>query len=90
MRHSEQYEILSVIDSQQAGRDAGEVLGDRPNGIPICADLAEAIRLAGRVPDFFIFGMAPSSGMLSAGERRVLLDAMAAGHAASSTACTSS
>jgi len=79
VRHSEKYEILSVIDSTKAGRDAGEVLGDGPNGIPICASLDEAISLAGRVPDFFIFGMAPSSGMLSPAERRLMLKAIALG-----------
>ena len=68
-----------MIDSEKSGLDAGEVLGDAPNGIPICADLAEAIALAGRVPDFFIFGMAPSSGMLSPVERRVVLDAIGRG-----------
>ncbi len=79
VRHSEKYEILSVIDSTKAGRDAGEVLDDVPNGIPICADLADAIALAGGVPGFFILGMAPLSGMLSPLERGVVLDAMARG-----------
>ena len=79
VRHSEKYEILSVINSEKSGLDAGEVLGDKPNGIPICADLAEAITLAGRVPDFFILGMAPLSGMLSPLERGVVLDAIGRG-----------
>jgi uncharacterized NAD-dependent epimerase/dehydratase family protein len=79
VRHSEKYEILSVIDSTKAGLDSGEVLGDRANGIPICASLDAAIALAGRVPDFFIFGMAPSSGMLSPAERRLVLEAIARG-----------
>ena len=79
VRHSERYQILSVIDSEQSGLDTGEVLGDKPNGIPICVDLADAIADAGRVPDFFIFGMAPSSGMLSPVEREVVLDAMGRG-----------
>jgi len=79
VRHSERYEILAVIDSTKAGRDAGEYLDDHANGIPICADLAAAIALAGRVPDFFILGMAPLSGMLSPRERGVVLDAMARG-----------
>ena len=76
VRHSEKYEVLSVIDSEQSGLDAGAVLGDKPNSIPICSDLADAIALAGRVPDFFIFGVAPASGMLSTAERRVMLDAI--------------
>lgn len=79
VRHSEKYEILSVIDSEKSGLDSGDVLDDKPNGIPICADLADAIALAGRVPDFFILGMAPLSGMLSPLERGVVLDAMGRG-----------
>jgi uncharacterized NAD-dependent epimerase/dehydratase family protein len=79
VRHSEKYEILSVIDSEKSGLDTGEVLGDGPNGIPICSDLAAAIALAGHVPHFFILGMAPASGMLSPVERRVVLDAIEQG-----------
>jgi uncharacterized NAD-dependent epimerase/dehydratase family protein len=79
VRHSEKYEILSVIDSQKSGLDAGTVLGEEPNGIPVCSDLETAIDLAGHVPDFFIFGMAPSSGMLSPAERRLVLEAIERG-----------
>lgn len=79
VRHSEKYEILSVIDSTKSGMDAGVVLGDPPNGIPLCADLVEAIALAGRVPDFFIIGIAPSSGLLSTLERRVVFEAIERG-----------
>ncbi len=79
VRHSERYEILSVIDSQQSGLDAHVVLGHASEGIPVCTDLAHAIELAGRIPDYLIFGIAPASGMLSAAERRVILDAMELG-----------
>jgi uncharacterized NAD-dependent epimerase/dehydratase family protein len=79
VRQSDKYEILSVIDSSKAGLDSGDYLDGKPNGIPICADLAEAIALAGGVPDFFILGVAPLSGMLSPRERSVVLDAMARG-----------
>ena len=79
VRHSERYEILSVIDGTQAGADSGVVLGDGPNGIPVCRDLDAAVEHAGGVPDHFIFGMAPSSGMLSPAERTVVLDAIQRG-----------
>jgi len=79
VRYSEKYQIVSVIDSQKSGLDAGEVLGGKPKGIPICASLADAIATVGYVPDFFIFGMAPSSGMLSPLERGVVLDAIRRG-----------
>ncbi len=79
VRHSEKYDVLGVIDSRTAGRDAGDVLDDVANGIPVYRDVAEAIRVAGRIPDYFIFGMAPASGLLSPAERTVVLDAIAAG-----------
>ena len=79
VRHSEKYEILSVIDSEKAGLDAGMVLDDEPNAIPICRDLADALAHAGDVPKYFIFGMAPSSGMLSTHERGIVLEAIGLG-----------
>ncbi len=79
VRHSERYEITSVIDSRLAGQDAGMVLDGTPNGIPICADLDEALELAGGALELFIVGVAPTSGLLSATERDVLLDAMSHG-----------
>jgi uncharacterized NAD-dependent epimerase/dehydratase family protein len=79
VRHSERYEIVSVIDSEKHGLDAGEVLDGIPNAIPVCFDLADAVTQAGGTPDWFIFGMAPSSGMLSLHERGVVLDAIARG-----------
>ena len=79
IRHSEKYEILSVIDSEKTGLDAGTVLDGRHNDIPICRDLADSLARADTVPDFFIFGMAPSSGMLSKHERAIILEAMSYG-----------
>lgn len=76
VRHSEKYKILSVIDSEKTGLDSGRVLDDKINDIPICRDLAGALEQAGNVPDYFIFGMAPSSGMLSIHERSLILEAM--------------
>jgi uncharacterized NAD-dependent epimerase/dehydratase family protein len=79
VRHSDKYEILSVIDSEKASLDTGVVLGDSPNGIPICRDLAEALAQAENLPDYYIFGMAPSSGMLSKRERGLVIEAMSYG-----------
>ncbi len=76
VRESGRYAILSVIDSEKDGLDTGSVLDDVPNGIPICKDLASALKLADRLPDYFIFGMAPSSGMLSIRERSLIIEAM--------------
>ncbi len=79
VRSSEKYQILSVIDSQKAGLDSGIVLDDIANAIPICRDLADSVAQADAIPDYFIFGMAPSSGLLSAHERGVVLEAISLG-----------
>ncbi|GAA4482417.1 DUF1611 domain-containing protein [Microbacterium panaciterrae] len=79
VRHSEKYEILSILDSTHAGADAGVVLDDRPNGIPVLATLDEAIAHAGRTPDYLICGVAPADGLLSPAQRLVLLDGIARG-----------
>ena len=79
VRHSEKYEILSVIDSTRAGADAGELLDGRRNGIPVLHDLAAAIEQAGRTPDYLICGVAPADGLLSPAQRIVLLDGISRG-----------
>lgn len=79
VRHSEKYEILSVIDSTHAGADAGMLLDGLANSIPILDGLPTAIAHAGRVPDYLICGVAPADGLLSAAQRTVLLDGIARG-----------
>ncbi len=76
VRYSEKYKILAVIDSEKAGLDSGVVLGEEPNAIPVCPNLAAAIAQVGRTPDYFIYGMAPASGMLSSHERGLVLEAI--------------
>lgn len=79
VRHSEKYEILSVIDSTHAGSDAGHILDGRATGIPIFEDFDKALDGARCKPDYFIYGMAPATGMLSPLERKVILDVLAHG-----------
>ncbi len=79
VRHSERYKILSIIDSEKAGLDAGIVLGEKSKSIPIVRNLADAIAHAIDIPDYFILGMAPKNGMLSTYERGLVLDAMSNG-----------
>ncbi|MGD8684474.1 MAG: DUF1611 domain-containing protein, partial [Chloroflexota bacterium] len=79
VRHSEKYDIVAVIDSDKAGLDSGVVLGDGPNAIPIVFDLEAGLAHADHVPDHFILGIAPSSGMLSDHERALVLKAIGLG-----------
>jgi uncharacterized NAD-dependent epimerase/dehydratase family protein len=79
VRHSDRYDILSVIDSTHAGADAGMVLDGTRNGIPVLDGLASAVAHAGLVADYLICGVAPADGLLSPGQRTVLLDGISRG-----------
>ncbi|MCX5932851.1 MAG: DUF1611 domain-containing protein [Cyanobacteria bacterium] len=79
VRHSETYRILAVIDSQMAGHDAGMVLDGVARGIPVCANLSEALAQCGGQADLMIVGMAPASGRLIPEQKHVLLSAIRAG-----------
>ncbi|GAB3596579.1 DUF1611 domain-containing protein [Microbacterium tumbae] len=79
VRHSEKYEILSVIDSTHQGEDAGTLLDGVANGIPVLGSLALAVAHADRVPDYLICGLAPADGLLSPEQRIVLLDGISRG-----------
>ncbi|WNJ95003.1 DUF1611 domain-containing protein [Vibrio ruber] len=76
VRHSHIYRILSVIDSELASLDSGEVLDGMRNHIPLVANIEEAMIHAETVPDYFIFGIAPSKGLLSDSEKQIILNAM--------------
>ena len=79
VRHSEKLRIVAVIDGVHAGSDAGLVLGEASNGIPIVRGLDEALLVPGGRPEWFVVGMAPSSGLLSVAQRAVVLRAMSMG-----------
>ncbi|MBT7072770.1 MAG: DUF1611 domain-containing protein [Anaerolineae bacterium] len=79
VRHSEIYAILGVIDSTLAGQDAGEVLGDKKNNIPIFTDLDEALESFAEMPSYYIYGKAPLEASIPAEERLLVLEAMKKG-----------
>jgi uncharacterized NAD-dependent epimerase/dehydratase family protein len=74
--------VLCVIDSRHAGADAGEILDGAKCGIPVVADVAEAVALgkAARTPaTHFVIGLAPDGGRLSAEARAHVRAALALG-----------
>ncbi|GHA44180.1 hypothetical protein GCM10008927_06190 [Amylibacter ulvae] len=79
IRHSQAYNIVSVIDSCHAGQDSGEILGMGANHIPIFQNLDAAIKHKAVMPDTLIYGMAPTTGKLTLADRRVILDAISRG-----------
>jgi len=76
VRCSQIYRIVSVIDSHMAGMDTGQVLDGKNNGIPIHANLDQALNEQIEAPQYFIYGMAPLSGFLAEHERHIIFQAM--------------
>jgi len=74
VRYSKRYEIVGVIDHTKAGRDAGEVLDGTPNGIPIVANVDEAIRTL--KPETLIVGVATFGGYIPKEFRATLREAI--------------
>lgn len=67
VRFTERYKILSVIDSNHAGKDAGQVLDNKPNNIPIYSNFNEALNAEAnskQKPTHFVIGLAPDGGRL--------------------------
>jgi uncharacterized NAD-dependent epimerase/dehydratase family protein len=79
VRHSEIYTVVGVIDSSLAGKDAGEELGEEKNGIPIFANLDDALSKLSEIPNCYIYGKAPLDTYISAEERFLILEAMEKG-----------
>ena len=79
VRHSEKYDVVAIIDRTKAGLDAGFVLDGEPNGIPIFGDLGDALGTLDCEPAYFIYGVAPATGMLSTRERKIVLSAIGCG-----------
>ncbi len=55
-------QVVAVIDSAQAGKDVGDVIG-AGHGIPIVRDVQEAMRFD---PDAILIGIAPRGGQMPA------------------------
>jgi uncharacterized NAD-dependent epimerase/dehydratase family protein len=79
VRHSEIYQIVGIIDSSLAGKDAGEELGGKKNNIPIFANLDAALSNLSEIPSCYIYGKAPLDTYISAEERFLILEAMQKG-----------
>ncbi len=67
VRFTERYEIVGVLDAKYHGKDAGEVLDGRPNGIPVFEDFETAVAelsASDNLPSYLVIGLAPDGGRL--------------------------
>ena len=76
IRQSEKYAIVGVVDSTKAGQDAGEYLDGVKNTIPIFKSIESALEELGRIPKYFIYGIAPLASFLSNEQREVIFMAI--------------
>ena len=76
VRGSDRFTVVAVVDPDVAGRDAGEVLDGRTAGIPVVADLDEAMALAGPSPKWCIIGIATHGGRLLPEIHTLVLEAV--------------
>ena len=78
-RFTRRYRVIGIIDRQYAGQDSGEVLDGRPNGIPVYSCLQDALEQSEHRPQYFVVGLAPDGGRLSAAGRTSIHEAIQAG-----------
>lgn len=76
VRHSLRFKILGIIDSTQAGKDAGEVLDGKKAGIPIFSSVTDALTKLDRKPDYLIIGVATVGGLLPKSFRPAIREAI--------------
>jgi uncharacterized NAD-dependent epimerase/dehydratase family protein len=81
VRYTTRYDVTAVVDSGYAGRDAGEVLDGKKNGIPVVASVKEALSSSsarGLHPKTMVIGIAPDGGRFERNQRKDIVAALEA------------
>jgi uncharacterized NAD-dependent epimerase/dehydratase family protein len=81
VRYSNRYKVLAVVDTNYAGKDAGDVLDGKMNQIAVVASLNDALMMAKDKkvkPKYFVIGLAPDGGKMSPEVRQVIREAIKA------------
>ena len=79
VRHTDRYDVAAVIDSTLSGRDSGEVLDGKANGIPIVASVNDGLSVSPKKPTHLVIGVSTSGGVLPPELRPMIIDALTAG-----------
>jgi uncharacterized NAD-dependent epimerase/dehydratase family protein len=78
LRDSQRFEVLAVIDTKDAGADAGEILDGTHRNIPVLRSIEEAINRFSSI-DYLIIGVATVGGVLSESLHTLILQAINSG-----------
>jgi uncharacterized NAD-dependent epimerase/dehydratase family protein len=82
VRRSNRYQILSVVDSHHGGSDAGMILENKHNGIPVYDNIKHAVKAAkssGHPATHLVVGLSPDGGHLSPECREDVIQAIQLG-----------
>jgi uncharacterized NAD-dependent epimerase/dehydratase family protein len=81
VRFTQRYKVSGVIDSRYSGQDAGLVLDQKENGIPIFSDISRGMDFLSGVqkPTHLVVGLAPDGGRLPGSARNDIKKAISFG-----------
>jgi uncharacterized NAD-dependent epimerase/dehydratase family protein len=82
VRFTRRYRIMSIVDSQCAGQDAGRLLDGAANGMPIHASLTDALahcKTCGAGATHMVVGLATDGGKLTNEARQAVAQALELG-----------
>lgn len=80
IRGTDRFNIVAVIDSANAGRDAGEVLDGKNRNIPVYAAIADFARRSPAAAKYCIVGLATKGGIIPDSLRTELREALEHGY----------
>ena len=64
IRGTDRFNVLGVIDSKNAGKDAGEVLDGKKRNIPVFATIADFYKSSPEKATYCIVGLATKGGVI--------------------------
>jgi len=72
IRGTERFNIIGVIDEDQAGKDAGEVLDGKKRNIPVYASIPDFVKTSPEKAKYCIIGVATKGGVIPDSMRSML------------------
>ena len=76
IRGSERFDIIGVVDSEHAGRDAGEILDGCARNIGVYSSIIDLLDKLAQKPEYAIIGVALSGGVLPEDWKKTILEAL--------------